>query len=131
MEQAKAEEQLEAHIVLLERALENLTDALREPYTDFMRDAIIKRFEYVFELSWKTIQIAVNFIGSRCNSPREAIRSAFQQNWTQDADPWFKALEARNNSSHTYNEDLAKEVYEIAKFFPPKVQELLAGLKKI
>ena len=129
MEQAK--EQLKAHVVLLEKALGTLSDALSQPLTDYMRDSIIKRFEYTFELSWKAIRIAADFMGATCNSPREAIRAAFKLNWIEDPDAWFAALEGRNNSSHTYNTDLAEEVYEIAKSFPPKVQELLAAFKKI
>ena len=56
MEQAKA--RLDAHLKLLEQAVRTLREAIQQPLTDFMRDAVIQRFEYVFELSWKTTQVA-------------------------------------------------------------------------
>ena len=84
MEQAK--EKLEAEIKLLKQATETLSEALRAPLTDIVRDAAIQRFKYVFELSWKTIQTAVQYMGTSVNSPREAIKTAFKIGWIRNAD---------------------------------------------
>lgn len=129
MEQTK--ERLNAELPLLEKALGTLTKALDEPLTDIVRDAVIQRFEYVFELSWKTMQIAAAYMGTLCNSPREAIKTAFKLDWIQEPDSWLESMEARNKTSHTYNEKVAKEVYETAKKFPSLVHPLLLALKKI
>jgi hypothetical protein len=48
-----------------------------------------------------------------------------------DVDLWFGFLEARNKSSHTYNEDIAKEVLESARSFLMEAQKLIVDLKKI
>lgn len=129
MEQAK--ERLKVDIDLLEKALQTLVQALKEPLTDMVRDAGIQRFEYVFELSWKTIQIAARYMGSICNSPREAIKYAFKMGWIQKPDLWLETMEERNKTSHTYNEAIAEEVYEAVKKFPGLVQELIASLKAV
>lgn len=129
MEPAKA--RLDAHLTLLDQAAQTLTDALRQPLTDLVRDAAIQRFEYVFELSWKTMQAAATYMGTICNSPREAIKAALKLGWTTNADGWLEAMEARNRTSHTYNEKVAKEVYEVAKKCPGLVQELLGSLRRL
>lgn len=129
MESAK--ERLHAHLTLLDRAVETLTEALRQPLTEFIRDAVIQRFEYLFELSWKTMQIGAAYMGTVCNSPREAIKAAFKLGWITNVDGWLEAMEARNETSHTYNENIAQQVYEVAKEFPGLVQELLEALRRI
>lgn len=129
MEQAK--EKLKADVALLEQSLGTLMEALGKSFTDIVRDAVIQRFEYVFELSWKAIQTAAQYMGTPTNSPRESVKTAFKLGWIQNADLWLEAMEARNKTSHTYNTKLADEVYEVAKRFPPLVQELLISLKAI
>lgn len=124
-------EEIERIIKKVEQSLGTLTEALGEPLTDIVRDAIIQRFEYVFELSWKTIQTAAQYMGTPINSPRESVKTAFKFSWVKNADLWLEAMEARNKTSHTYNIKLANEVYEVAKRFPPLVQELLISLKAI
>lgn len=128
-----AKEKLKADLTLLKQALETLRKALKEPFTDIVRDAVIQRFEYVFELSWKAVQAAAQYMGVPSNSPRESIKAAFKLGWIQDqdADPWFEALEARNKTSHTYNAKLAEEVYQVASKFPTLVQALVASLEGI
>lgn len=125
------QEKLKADLKLLEQSVETLAEALRTPLTDIVRDAVIQRFEYVFELAWKTIQVAVQYMGSSCTSPREAVKMAFKMGWIETPDRWLEAMEARNKTSHTYNIELAKEVYEVAKEFPSLVNGLLSSLKKI
>ena len=49
--------------------------------------------------------------GSDCNSPKSCLREAFKANWIDQEEPWLAALADRNLTSHTYDEDLAKQVY--------------------
>lgn len=118
----------EADLRLLEKALATLKAALREPKTDISRDAVIQRFEYVFELAWKTMQAACVVKGQSPRSPRDAIRRAFELGWMRDPDPWFRAQDARNLTSHTYNETLAEEVFAAARVFPEIVDAFLAAI---
>ena len=120
---------VKAHVVILKRALGTLSEALLAPFNDLVRDAVIQRFEYVFELSWKTIQVAAKYMGVSCNSPREAIKTAFKLNWISNVDIWYEALEARNETSHTYNQAIAEEVYKTAKAFVPLVEKLVTSLE--
>lgn len=62
--------------MLLEKAENTLAEALTEPVNPMVRDAAIQRFEYVFELAWKTIQLAAAHMGHVCHSPREVYQVA-------------------------------------------------------
>jgi nucleotidyltransferase substrate binding protein (TIGR01987 family) len=77
-----------------------------------LRDACIQRFEFCVELSWKT---AVKALGLEIKSPNSAIRDMARNNLIDDTQVWFDLLVARNKTSHTYNDNVAKEVYEIAE----------------
>ncbi len=82
-------------------------------------------------MAWKSVKTAANYMGSEFNSPREVIKYAFKMGWINDPDKWFNMLDARNNTSHAYDQKLAKEVYDAAKTFPPMVKNLLAALKQL
>ncbi len=122
-------DKLKADLKLLTKARNSLSTALAMPLTDIVRDAVIQRFEYTFELSWKTLRVASQYMGTECNSPREAIKAGFKLGWLTSADPWFEAMEARNKTSHTYDQDIAKDVYRVAKKFPALIDETIIKLK--
>ncbi len=100
------------------------------PRTILIRDAVIQRFEYVFELSWKTLKAASAHLGTICNAPREAITFDFKMKWISNEVAWFEVMLSRNETSHTYNEEVAEKVYRVAQTLPPLVHELLDSLKK-
>jgi len=100
----------------LEKALNSLKIALDAEKTDLNRDATIKRFEFCVELSWKT---AKKLMGSSTPAPKSVIREMAAQGLIADTDLWFDFLEARNESSHTYKEEVAERVYAAAKKFLP------------
>ena len=124
-------DKLKADLALLERAIATLEVVLKEPFTEIVRDASIQRFEYCFELAWKTLQVSGDYMGHVCNSPREAIRYGFKMGWIKSPDDWFEAMEARNRTSHVYNPVIAQEVYEIAKKFPSLIHEIIHQISKV
>ena len=95
------------------RALKKLQAALEEDITanELFLDGLIQRFEFCFELSWKLIKAFLDYEGIEVNSPRSAIRKAFQTELIDDAEAWLDMLEKRNLSSHTYDAETAKEIY--------------------
>ena len=72
-------ERVEAEIALLGKATATLAEILAEPLTVIVRDATIQRFEYTFEVAWKAMQVAAEYMGNLCHSPREAIKIALRQ----------------------------------------------------
>ena len=96
----------------LEKALQRLADALGQPENEFVRDAAIQRFEFCFELAWKTIEATARLEGQDCPSPRTAFSTAWRNGWITDEGAWLDMLEERSKTSHTYREATAKEVFE-------------------
>ena len=49
-------EKLHNQLRLLETALSRLEKALARPVDEFVRDSAIQRFEFTFELLWKSVK---------------------------------------------------------------------------
>jgi nucleotidyltransferase substrate binding protein (TIGR01987 family) len=74
--------------------------SLRE--SDIVRDAAIQRFEFTFELVWKTLQLYLEHEGLESPGPRAVIKRAFVMRLISDqdeADIWFQMLDDRNLTS--------------------------------
>ena len=123
------------------QALEKATQRLKEGIElynqnpiDIIRDGLIQRFEFSYELSCK---ILLRFLKVISANPQQfdtmnfsaLIRYAYQQNlllgnWNN----WKKYRDMRNKTSHTYDEKIAKSIIlEIPNF----LGELLFLLVKI
>lgn len=92
------------------------------------RDACIQRFEYSLELCWKT---SMKLLGSQTAASKPAIREMARNNLIEDPSAWFSFIEARNKTSHSYDEDVAKEVFESISIFAPESRKLLQELQKL
>ncbi len=114
-----------------EKALTTLQKTIVERPTDIERDAAIQRFEYCFELSWKLLKIALEEQGNKPDipSPKSVFKKAFLFNLITDEGIWSEILVERNQTTHTYNEELAKEVYSKIPSFYKAMYQLLEKLK--
>ena len=128
MEEKKTEFTL--RLKTIEQALATLETALAEPFTIIVRDAAIQRFEYTFELAWKLFRKVGKIEGQDVNSPRQAIRAAFEAGVIDDIDLWFEMLEDRNRTSHTYNETTAAHVFESARRLPGALRPAIFAIRR-
>lgn len=116
----------------LEDALRTLRDGLQSPPTSLLeRDGVIQRFEYTFELAWKSIRAYLLAAGRSevSNSPKPLLRDALEENLIENIQKWFDFLDARNHSTHNYSRLRAEDVFRLAQEFPPYAETLLARLK--
>ena len=99
-----------------QRAHRRLKEALaiREE-TDITRDAIIQRFEFTFELLWKTLKRIGERERLECFSPKTAFRAALQLGLIEDEALFVTIIDARNKMAHTYSEEESKKVYEMIR----------------
>ena len=106
-------EQIKLKHETFSRALKKLHAALAEDISanELFLDGLIKRFEFCFELAWKLMKAFAEYEGVEVNSPRASIRQAFQIRLIDDAEAWFDMLEKRKLSAHTYDEEIATEIY--------------------
>jgi len=115
-----------------ENALSRLNEAIHsEIKSDLLIDAVIQRFEFTFELSWKLMQSYLNFQGIISNSPRQVIKETFKMHLLEDGDVWIDMLMDRNRTSHIYDAQEAKLIYDkiVSKHFP-QLNSFLIQIKK-
>lgn len=100
------------------KAIDRLEEALEEEKNEFVRDSVVQRFEFSFELGWKLMKMVLNYLGREdCNSPRESIVISAQVKLIDNPEKWLDYLEVRNLSVHMYSENTAEEVYKLAGDF--------------
>lgn len=113
----------------LEKAIELTKSHKNEPELfKLNRDGSIQRFEFCVELAWK---VSAKEMGTNSSSPKMALREMLQNKLITDFDRWFDYVVERNKSSHTYDEDIAAEVYLAACQFIEDGRALLEALKKL
>jgi nucleotidyltransferase substrate binding protein (TIGR01987 family) len=87
------------------RALDRLDEALAEPETSLMRDALIQRFEFSYELARKCMFHWLLSQGESVNDTgRAVIQAAYRAGLIADAQTWELIKDCRNETSHTYDE---------------------------
>jgi nucleotidyltransferase substrate binding protein (TIGR01987 family) len=94
------------------KATARLRDACAQPPNEYMRDSVIQRFEFCWELTWKTLRLWLEYLGVEATNPRDVFREALQNNLIQDGNAWSELQRMRNLTSHTYDEKLAEQVYQ-------------------
>jgi nucleotidyltransferase substrate binding protein (TIGR01987 family) len=99
------------------KALDRLKEALTEGDNDIVVDGVLHRFEFTFELAWKTIKDYMEYLGliEKIGSPREIIQSGYKQGIIKDGEKWIKMMLSRNTLSHIYDEKTSREIYEYIK----------------
>ena len=104
----------------------------KPPANDLERDCAIQRFEYTFELAWKSARKQLIWFGRAdvSGSPKPILRAAHEEGLLEDIEAWLGFVEARTVTSHAYDQGLAQEVYDAAERFLPQARELLARLER-
>ena len=74
---------------------------------------LIKAFEYTFELAWNVIKDFYEFQGvTDIQGSRDSIRLAFNRGLITGGESWMEMIKSRVKTSHTYNEETAREISE-------------------
>lgn len=99
-----------------------------------IRDACIQRFEYTYEISYKMLR---RYLGlteqSLINelSFMSIIRLAYERGLVQlELDRWKEFRNSRNLTSHTYNQEKAKDVFDVIPDFLKEVKFLCNEIEK-
>jgi nucleotidyltransferase substrate binding protein (TIGR01987 family) len=117
-------------LALLGRALDRLGEALAIGSDNPLAvDGTMQRFEFCFELLWKAMRLALQEAhGFEAVSPKATLQKAYAVGWIADEALWLDMLKSRNLTSHTYKEDLAKEIYQRIHGYYPEMRRLYADL---
>ncbi len=111
-------EQLKKYKIIrkkLVKAFSRLENSLEQELNEYIQDSVIQRFEFTFELLWKTLKIYLLIQGFDEKTPRWVLKKSFEISLIEDIDLFIDMIDIRNLTSHTYNEELAEDVYEFIK----------------
>lgn len=110
-------------------ALERLKEAVKQGDSDIIIDGILHRFEFTFELAWKTVKDYLEYLGitNKVGSPREIIQTGYKQGIIEDGESWIKMMLSKNSLSHIYDEKTSREIYE---YIVSEYIDLFENLKK-
>lgn len=118
----------EAQLAQFKKALARLNEALAAPKSDIVRDSAIQRFEFTIDMAWKLVKTCLEEkYGIVCQAPKECFREAYKQKLLAYDEFWLELVDMRNQTSHTYKEEIAQSVFERL----PKTAEYMAALVKI
>lgn len=103
-------EELQLAFNKLQQAYFQLRDGSINAKSQLEKDGVVQRFEFTFELMWKTIKIFLEHQGFICKTPRECMKSAFRLGLIKDEKTFLNMLEDRNKMSHLYDKAWADEI---------------------
>lgn len=110
------------HLMTLSRASEE------DLGNEFIISGIIDKFFVQFELGWKVLKellLQEGDLRGQTGSPREIIKAAFSCFDFLEEEIWLRMLRERNDCTHIYNEDMAKElVKHILEIYIPEFQKM-------
>lgn len=112
-----------------------LAEAVMQPDSDLIRDATIQRFEFTFEVVWKTLKLYLERQGYECGGPRPTLKKAFAENifsTAEEAERWLLMLDDRNLTSHAYDEELATRIYRsIVRDYAPLLGKMAGKIQTL
>ena len=121
--------ELHRSVEQLRHAVDRLREALAQPEDNpLVVDGTIQRFEFTIELFWKAMKRLLTYEGIETNTPREAMQQAYQAGWLDDETAWLEMLRARNQTSHAYNEALARRIRDQIRRHFPEMERALSSL---
>ncbi len=120
------------------KALKKLEEAvtMEKELSDLETEGLIQRFEYSYELAWKTLQDLISHKGFEgINGPGAVLFQAYKMGLTNNADAWRRLKRSRELTSHTYDSDTAKEIgeairveyFDLFKFLQKRLEEEKSG----
>jgi len=111
-------------------------DDIAHGVEDIFKQGLIQSFEFTHELAWNVMKdFAKDQGNSEIRGSKDAVRYAAQVDLINDAHVWMEMIQSRNETSHTYNEAIANEIflgiitmyYPLLKTFETKIETIRSG----
>ena len=93
--------------------------------SDLEKEGMIQRFEYTFELAWKTLKDYLASQAVEASFPREVIKQSFHYELIDNGEVWMDMLSKRNILAHTYNEENFRQAVDLI------VHQYFSEIKKL
>lgn len=108
-----------------QRALQALgrgvTLAQSRELSELEQQGLIQGFEFTHELAWNVLKDYLKDQGIQdVVGSKDATRLAFRTGLISNGETWMEMIRARNQTSHTYNLDLAQSIASdvVTRFYP-------------
>jgi nucleotidyltransferase substrate binding protein (TIGR01987 family) len=118
----------------LKVAADDRLDVMPEDQQEVIKAGVIQNFEFTYELCWKFMK---RWLAENMGAPyvdgvtrRELFRLSAESKLIADVDQWMEYHDARNETSHTYDQDAADEIFLVAKTFFPDAEKLSQALEE-
>ena len=114
--------------------LSKIVDLKRErQLNEFEEDSVIKRFEFTYEMAWKLMMSYEKSNGVlQLMGSKDVVRNAISMSLIENGEAWMDMIDARNKTSHLYDEGMAKDVIDaIVNDYYPLLQDLLRKMETL
>ena len=118
------------------RLASGLDEARAEPHREVVRDGVIQRFEYTYELSHKVLRRFLEDTEPAPDTVKElgfpglirlgSERGLLRNGW----DVWARYRVARGTTSHTYAKEKAETVFALIPAFLEDARALLDAIER-
>lgn len=101
--------------------------------SELEQEGLVQRFEYTFELAWKTLQDLLTYKGYEfMTGPNGTLKMAFEDGLITQHEGWRKMAQSRNTLSHVYDDEEARAItLLIFSEYAPLLDELDKYLEKL
>ena len=85
------------------------------------QQGLIQGFEFTHELAWNVLKDYLENKGiAALIGSKDATRAAFKNGLIEQGEHWMLMIEARNQTSHTYNAEVAQKIVNdiLQRFYP-------------
>ncbi len=118
---------VENYLKALQRLDEANAEYRKHMDNDVIRDGLIQRFEFTFELAWKASKeyLIDQGFSNDLHFPKQVLRAAYENHMIDDESVWLNMLDSRNKTSHIYDDKVAAAIAEsISEDFLPVLRKL-------
>ena len=137
MKETEIQPRWKERLAVFSNALNRLTAVIdirkQRKLNEFECDSLIKRFEFTFEMAWKLMMSfekengIIGILGSK-----DVVRHAVALGIVENGEVWMDMIDARNQTSHVYDEETASDVSDSIIFtFHPLLLALQEKMKHI
>ncbi len=124
--------QVEKSFGQTQNALSRLKEAIScNEAAELKEDAVIKRFEFTYELLWKCFKKIAQIEKIECFSPKSSFQAAFKMGLLSNEFIFLDMIDARNRTTHVYSRDESHQIYlQILEPFVSAINEALGSIEQ-
>jgi len=106
-----------------------LKNGIHKAKDELDKDGVIQRFEFTFELLWKSLKIYLEDKGIICRSPKDCLKEAFKYGLIKNENIFIEMLNDRNKMSHIYSKEDSEEIFlRIKNKYVMEIEKLIEVL---